>query len=246
MKNKNIIFFCGSLILVGVIIATGIYFGRTGKIENITNKSDKNNSENQENVYAISPITENDRILGNPNADIVIIQYSDFRCPYCKSFHPTMERLISEYAKTGDLAWIYRHFPREDAVNPNANSLSKIAAIAAECVGDIAGESKFWEFISDVHTKFPVDYDNKSLEGLAVSLGVKSDAYNQCLTSGKFDEKIKSNIKDGLSIYEYDAEFGTPYNIIITKSGKQIEVSGSQPYTMMKEIIETYKLPDVI
>lgn len=87
----------------------------------------------------IPEITAEDHVRGNPNASVKLIEYSDYECPYCKSFHPTAQRLMTEYE--GQIAWVYRHFPL-DRIHPNARP----AAIASECIADLAGEDAFWEF----------------------------------------------------------------------------------------------------
>jgi protein-disulfide isomerase len=78
----------------------------------------------------------NDHIIGNLNADIVIVEYSDFECPYCKAFNPTMKKIVSE--SNGNIAWIYRHWPIHQ------HSLEKL--VAAECVAQIKGNDAFWKY----------------------------------------------------------------------------------------------------
>ena len=67
----------------------------------------------------VAPVTDKDHIRGNPNAPIVIVEYSDFDCPFCKNFHETMNQIMEDYGLNGNVAWVYRHFPR--AVNAPTN-----------------------------------------------------------------------------------------------------------------------------
>lgn len=92
-------------------------------------------------VAAYTPVSDEDHYRGDQDARIVMIEYSDFECPYCKTFHPTMVQLLEQYE---DVAWVYKNFPL-DSIHPNARDL----AIGAECVADIAGNDAFWEY-SDV------------------------------------------------------------------------------------------------
>jgi len=85
----------------------------------------------------ISGYEEGDHILGNPDAQIMIIEYSDLECPYCKKFGDTMKEITAE--SNGNVAWIYRHW----IVHQSA--LSK--AGAAECVAKIKGNDAFWKYI---------------------------------------------------------------------------------------------------
>jgi hypothetical protein len=76
-----------------------------------------------------------DHILGNPNAPITIIEYSDFECPYCKQFQPVMERIIKE---SPDVKWVYRNYPLHQ------HSFEKL--VAAECVAKIKGNDAYWKY----------------------------------------------------------------------------------------------------
>ena len=77
-----------------------------------------------------------DHIMGNPDAEVVIIEYSDFECPYCKAFQPTLKQIVSE--SNGSVAWIYRNWPIHQ------NSVQKL--IAAECVAKLKGNDAFWKY----------------------------------------------------------------------------------------------------
>ncbi|MCA9363168.1 thioredoxin domain-containing protein [Candidatus Kaiserbacteria bacterium] len=97
-------------------------------------------SSEEELAYEnMDPVTESDNIKGNPDAGIVIVEYSDFDCPFCTRFHATMNQVVKEY--DGEVAWVYRHFPLEQ-LHPNAKSV----AIASECVAKLEGNDAFWKF----------------------------------------------------------------------------------------------------
>jgi len=84
---------------------------------------------------------EGDHTNGNADARIQIVEYSDFDCPFCGRFHETMNQVMAKYGESGDVAWTYRHFPLEQ-IHPQA----KAKAVASECVADLGGNDKFWEF----------------------------------------------------------------------------------------------------
>lgn len=77
-----------------------------------------------------------DHIMGNKDAKVTIIEYSDFECPFCKQFHPTLERIVKE--NNGNVAWIYRHYPLHQ------HSFEKL--LAANCVAEIKGDDAFWKY----------------------------------------------------------------------------------------------------
>lgn len=87
----------------------------------------------------VRPVDREDYIRGPADAPLAIIEYSDFECPFCGQFHPTMKQIIAEFP--AEVVWIYRHFPL-DNIHPQASP----AAIASECVGKLAGNEAFWGF----------------------------------------------------------------------------------------------------
>lgn len=95
--------------------------------------------ETNEPDVIIEPINDSDWVLGNKDAEISIIEFSDLDCPYCKRFHTTMHQVIDNY---DNVKWAFRHFPLPQ-LHPDATNKAK----TAECVGDIAGNEKFWAFI---------------------------------------------------------------------------------------------------
>ena len=91
----------------------------------------------------IPAVSDQDHILGNLNAPVKLIEYSDLQCPFCGRFHPTMQRVVKEY---GDqVAWVYRHFPLE-SIHPNARPLAN----ASECAANLGGNDSFWKFVDAV------------------------------------------------------------------------------------------------
>lgn len=99
---------------------------------------------------ALDPVTEKDRIAGNPQADLTIVEYSDPECPFCKRFHETMMQAMDEYGKQGKVAWVYRHFPL-DAIHSKARH----EAEAIECAGELGGNDKFWEYVNTLYKITP-------------------------------------------------------------------------------------------
>jgi protein-disulfide isomerase len=92
-----------------------------------------------ESKASIVTITDKDYIRGNTNAPITIVEFSDFQCPFCKRFHPSLQQVVDEYKD--QVRWVYKHFPI-DQIHPQARP----AAEAAECAGEQGGSKAFWEF----------------------------------------------------------------------------------------------------
>jgi protein-disulfide isomerase len=191
----------------------------------------------------LAKVTAADHILGNPNAKIKIVEYSDPSCPYCKLFHPTMERIISEYGPSGDVAWIYRHFPLDIAdaegrvLHPNANHEGQ----ATECAASLGGNEKFWQYLSKLYEitpsvtgQTPDGLDQKQLPIIAAGVGIDVKAFNECLGSGKFRDKVAAGYVEGLNA----GVTGTPASFIVTPTGSIIPIMGAQPYATVKAAID--------
>lgn len=89
-------------------------------------------------IPPIDPAT--DYIMGNKDATVAIIEYSDYQCPYCHRVHPTLKQLVSDY---GDkVMWVFRHYPLPPNMHPDALPL----AIGAECAAKLGGNDAFWQY----------------------------------------------------------------------------------------------------
>lgn len=177
-------------------------------------------------------VTAEDHILGNPDAPIVIIEYTDLECPYCKQFHATMQTLMNEYGPFGKVAWVMRNFPIVQ-LHPNATTMAE----AAECIAHELGNTAYWRFLSEIFTIAPAGsfFPLDRLEEVAVKVGANPDRFNQCVAQNAYKELIAKQFDDAVK----SGGQGTPHSIIMTKDGKISQaIEGSQPYATMKQIIE--------
>ncbi len=94
----------------------------------------------------VAPVDDNDWIIGDDNARITIIEYSDIDCPFCKKFHASTANMRADYAD--DVRWVFRHMP-VDGLHPQARTKAE----AAECVGEIGGGVAFWQYLDKLYTQ---------------------------------------------------------------------------------------------
>ncbi|MCF7834223.1 MAG: DsbA family protein [Candidatus Pacebacteria bacterium] len=182
-------------------------------------------------------VTNEDHILGNQNASLVVVEYSDIECPFCKVFHQTMNRIISE--KGEDIAWVYRHYPVAQ-LHQNAY----IEAIATECAWLQGGNTMFWLYINKTfeNTTSNDGLDTSTLPDIAQSLGLDKAKFTSCLENEEPKNKIEQSITDGntLGTKIFDRGLGTPVSFII-KNGKLVDViMGAQPYEMVTATLDKY------
>ncbi|MDO8521156.1 MAG: DsbA family protein, partial [bacterium] len=101
-------------------------------------------------------LRSDDHIFGNPNANVLIIEYSDPECPFCKKFHEEMLQVMAQYGKSGDVAWVYRHFPL-DQIHPKARKEGE----AQECANELGGNDMFWKYTEKL---FEITPSNNGLD----------------------------------------------------------------------------------
>jgi protein-disulfide isomerase len=178
---------------------------------------------------AVRPIDQSDAVKGNPNAPIVIIEYSDYECPFCKTFHETMNLIMKEFGPSGQVAWVYRQFPIP-ALHPNALRISE----AALCVKEIAGNDAFWKFSDRVFSERELrEFTNMTrLPEYAVAAGADRATFERCLESGRTHAAVRAHIEEGLAL----GIQGTPQSYLLI-GNRQVVIEGAQPYEAMRLMI---------
>jgi protein-disulfide isomerase len=161
--------------------------------------------------------------LGNKNAKVVMVEFSDFECPFCKQyFDETFAKVKKDYVDSGKVVVYYRHFPLD--FHPAA----KPAALASECANE---QNKFWDFHDLVFTN-QADITSKTaeeviiaLKGFATTLGLNQQQFDNCLDSEKYKNNVEKDAADGSTA----GVSGTPTFYI-----NGIPVVGALPYETFK------------
>jgi protein-disulfide isomerase len=223
MENKNqSLSIPVAIIVAGALIAFGIYMsGKGTAVPAVATAPAKQ-------VVDIAPVSAADHVLGDRKAPIMIVEYSDIECPFCKQFHNTLKTIVSDYK--GKVAWAFRHFP------VHQNSVKEGEAV--ECAAEVGGNDAFWKYTDAIfaETKSNNGIELSRLPGIAAEVGLDVTKFNACLASGKFTAKIQ---KDQADVIKAGAQ-GTPYSVIFTANGEKIPLTqGALPYADMKRIIDT-------
>jgi protein-disulfide isomerase len=224
MNNNNLIPL--AIVVAGIFIAGAIFVNTKG--DNGDTPTPDGNGDTPE--ITMAPITAEDHILGNPDADIVIVEYSDLECPFCKAFHATMNQVMDEYGKDGRVAWVYRHFPLT-SLHPKAQK----EAEATECAAELGGNQGFWDFTNKIYDVTPSNngLNLDLLPELAEEVGLDKVAFEACLESGKYEDKVKAQFDDARKA----GASGTPYNLFVI--GEDIiPLEGAVPFEQLKGIID--------
>lgn len=174
-----------------------------------------------ENVPAVD--RAKDHIRGNPNAEVAIVQYSDYECPFSKRVQATYQQIAESY---GDkVAVIFRHFPL--GFHQNAEP----AAIAAECAASLGGNDAFWKF----NDKVFATQGEWAYEKYAQEIGLDAAKFKECIDGGKWKQFVQDQLNGGSKA----GVSGTPSNFILNLKKKTVtEVGGAQPFENFKSAID--------
>lgn len=215
-----------SIIIAGALIGAGVYFSGVAK-----NSEIQLPNEAVIGTVNIKPVNSEDHILGNPSAKVIIVEYSDPECPFCKQFHQTMVRIMDEYGKDGNVAWVYRQLPIA-----GLHKKAPYEAQATECAAQVGGNAKFWEYTTALYnrTESNDSFNPDDLPKLAKEMNIDESEFTKCLTSGETKSKVDDDIRDATAA-GFEA---TPMSVLVTRSGQKVTIEGAQSYATMKSIID--------
>lgn len=181
----------------------------------------------------IVELMDDDIKLGSDSAPVVMIEFSDFQCPFCRKFYTeSFANLKKDYVDTGKVQLVFRDFPL--SFHPSAQK----AAEAAECAAD---QNKGWE----MHDKMfeeqaklgsgTVTFSVDDLKSWASQLGLDTAIFSTCLDSGKYSQEVQNDESAGIAA----GIQGTPSFIFAKRDGSSIvPISGAQPYGTFKSTID--------
>lgn len=164
-------------------------------------------------------------VKGNANAKVTIIEFADFRCPFCNQFFTSTEnQLFKDYVDSGKVKFAFRQYA---FLGPASN----VAADAAECAND---QGKFWEFHDYLYKNQPSEadtsmYNTNTLTQAAISLGINGDQFRSCLDGKQGDSKAQTDFSDG----QKAGVSGTPTFFI-----NGTPLVGAEPYSAFQQAIE--------
>lgn len=136
--------------------------------------------------------TSTEHIKGNPNASVVLVEYSDFQCPACAGYAPILKQLLEESGD--DVALVYRHFPLR-SIHPQAQ-LAAQAAYAASM------QDAFWEYHDSLFNTQQTWSGSRSAEdhfiALAESLNLNVEQFTQDMNSSQARQAVNDDYNSGV------------------------------------------------
>jgi protein-disulfide isomerase len=201
--------------VIGVFVGQGLNYPLTGAEISVPD------TQIPEEPTIVEVSEDDDPSLGSADAPVVIVEFSDFQCPFCGRFSAETFPLIKEnYIDTGKVRLVYRDLPLP--FHPDAQETAE----AAECADD---QGKFWEY-HDAIFENQDSLDTTSLKQYAKDIGLNTEDFNSCLDSGKHTQEVKKDFSDAGAA----GVTGTPTFFI-----NGIKVVGAQPYSVFQQIIES-------
>jgi protein-disulfide isomerase len=234
MKKEQIYAGLVVLVVVLLVIAGSLWTKNTepqvSQVDlNLGQKNSNPATPGTANLDALPAVSASDHIKGSLNAPVKIVVYSDLECPFCKTFHWELMKAYQEFGASGQVAIVYRNFPI-DSLHPKARN----EAAAAECVAEIGGNDKYWQFLDKLFTVTPSNngLDPAQLPILAQSVGISAKDFQTCLASGKYAAEVGAEV---LEAEKLGAQ-GTPFPVVVTATSKT-PLGGFVPYEQFRPLI---------
>ena len=132
-----------------------------------------------------------EKSLGAEDAPVVVVEYSDFQCPYCQQFATGPgQQLREEYVEQGQVRFVYRHFAF-------IGNESLWAAEASECANE---QGRFWDYHDKLFAEQAGEnqgaFSKDNLRAFAADLGLDTEQFDQCFASGRYQDQVQEDIQD--------------------------------------------------
>lgn len=199
--------------------------------------------ESRQKAYALIPqntlqtsqgnlekVNAKDYTQGNSQAEITLIEYSDFECPSCQRMHPIFQKIIKMYGK--DIRFVQRMFPLPQ--NKNAEK----EAEAVLCAGKIGGENLYWKYGDEIFkrtngTEGGEGFTLNALTPLSKELGLDDKAFSSCLNIKKMVQEVDREKQSG----EAAGVSQLPALFIVDKQNKTMLITGEQSLQTLQVIL---------
>ena len=217
----------GAVVLAGAIIAAAVIYAgnpRSGA------PAPSPGTAPRENIAGnAGDLADDDPLLGNPEAPVTVVEFSDFQCPFCRQlWRDALPQIKEKYIKTGKVKFVYRDFPIV-----SIHDMAQTYAEAAECADE---QGKFWL----MHDTIFEEQDRRgqgTVSGISATdvkrwakeIGLDGNAFDECLNS----EKYRTEVERDLAAGQGAGVSGTPATFI---NGRLI--SGAVPFPQFEAAID--------
>ena len=212
------------VIAVAIAIVIGVVGSGLSYINQVEQQAQNNQDLGQTLTVKVPPV------LGSENASVTIIEMGDYQCEMCKHwFHNTRSQIIENYVDSGKVNLYFMDIP----------FLGRDSAKAANASYCAEEQGMYWEYHSMLY-EHQEGVDNgwastERLKTFAFSLGLNSEQFSQCVDLQKYKQRVNLNSDKAVS----QGVQSTPYFVITNSDGEQQKISGAQPYSVFRQVIES-------
>ena len=212
-------------LVTAFLIALAIYYYGTTRGGSVQSEQ---LAEEQTRIDLLTP-TPTDHVLGNRNASIFLVVYSDTECKFCKRFHTALEGIVADYKS---VAMVYRNFPL------GIFKRSYFEFQATECAFEQGGDEAFFKYLHTLYEVTPSDdgLDPAELPRIAGEVGLNQTSFIECLEANRNREKIDVHVSTGNLL---DARPVPHVFMLIPASGRIYEFAGSRHEAAIRSVIES-------
>lgn len=229
------------LISLSILISGGVIRLKGSAVKQSVSTGDTQQSPQpaspEEDTGPVKVSVDDDPVLGNKNAQVTLIEFSDYECPFCKRhFDQTLGQLKKDYIDQGKVKMIYRDLPL-----PFHDPMATLEAIAANCARDQGGDTTYFKYHDQIFKRTTSNGNGLTKDDLytiAADLGLNSTNFKSCLDTEKYKEEVQKDLDDANKVNAS----GTP-TFFIGKSSADgiiegVRIVGAQPYSVFKNKID--------
>jgi protein-disulfide isomerase len=235
MINNN------QLYLISLISNPSLYYNYLPTVDKMIGSLNKYFQEVSLTKFAseiVKPVSENVKPLGKEDADITLIEFADYRCPFCHKFHEeTLDKIVTNFINTGKAKYLFKDFVVNDRGEYKG---SMQAAVASHCAAE---QGKYWEYLKEIYNNFkpePQEWINlNSLIKFASNVQIIDIAkFKSCVESNKYQNQIQ---KSG-SLAKQLGITGTPSFVILKDNKMESIFPGAVPYEYFQQTLNALAL----
>ena len=222
----------GSLVFLGTQMSgTGAGAG-AGIQANVVADAPKSGPTDNTITADMEKLIDDDAILGDKNAPVTLVEFSDYECPFCKRhFTQTAPQIKEKYIDTGKVRFVFRDFPLGFH-----DPLATQEAMASECAHELGGDNAFWKYhdlVFQTTTSNGQGLQKDQLYSLAEKAGVNKAKFTECLDSEKYKDEVAKDSASGSGF----GVSGTP-GFVLSNGETSKLIKGAVPFATFQATID--------
>ena len=229
------------LYLVSFISSPSVYYNYIPTVDKMIGSLNKYFNEIALTKLAsgiVKPVSENVNPLGNKDANITVIEFADYRCPFCHKFHQeTFDKLVTNFINTGKAKYLFKDFVVNDRDEYKG---SMQAAVASHCAAE---QGKYWEYLKEIYKNFKPEPQHwvtlDSLLTFANNVKIEDiEKFKNCVESNKYQNQIQ----ESGSLAKQLGITGTPSFVILKDNKMESIFPGAVPYEYFQQTLNALAL----